>query len=102
ALGAPDAPLARDSIRDWRLQRIRSAWLRASEHAALPAGTGALRPHAGRASQSACAGAAAAGRIDQQYPGFMGEAESPAVAVVPACRSQRFWRHADGRKYFAR
>ena len=102
ALGAPDAPAARHSVRDRRLHRIRSARVRAPEHDALSSGTGAHRANAGRASQGSCAGARAARRIHQQYSGFVGKAESPALATLPACRRQRLRRHVDGREHFAR
>jgi CofH subfamily radical SAM domain protein len=40
--------------------------------------------------------------VDQQYSGFVGKAEPPALATLPARRRQRLRRHADGRKHFAR
>ncbi len=55
----------------------------------------------GGTSESARAGAAAAGGIDQQYSGFMGEVKPAAIATLPARRRERLRRHADGRKYFA-
>ncbi len=102
ALGPPDALAARDSERNRRLHRIRPARLRAPEHAAVSSGTRALRAHAGRASEGARSVAPAARRLHQQHSGFMGKVESPSLATLPARRRQRLWRHADGRKYFAR
>jgi FO synthase len=56
--------LPRDSVRDRRLHRVRAAWLCASEHASVPAGTGAHRADARRTSQDSCAGQNSARRLD--------------------------------------
>ena len=40
-------------------------------------------------------------RLDQQYPGLVGEVESRSLAALSARRRKRLRRHADGREYLS-
>src|ERR1700688_1043059 len=101
-LGATAIFVPADSDGDWRLHRVRPAWLCASEHAFISARIGALGTDAGRTSQDSCVVENPVGGFNSQHSGFMGEVEQETFATLSSRRGQRLWRNADGRKYIAR